>query len=120
MNSFLDCPPDVLQLLGISFASSYLVRDFYIFLVQKLIKRILPKIHKIKTAKPITTDPIYTVVYQGNLTASLAIPSYEKPIDSLQDLYVAVSERGFKPVVSPSSSNEFIFKVRNYKTELIS
>ena len=55
---------------------------------------------------------ILAVSYQGTLTASLAIPTFEEPIDSLTDFLDAADKRGYKPVVAPGSSNEFIFLVR--------
>lgn len=49
-------------------------------------------------------------MYAGTLTAFLAIPAYEKPIDSLWDLLNAVKHKNYKPVVVLGTSNEFIFK----------
>lgn len=52
-----------------------------------------------------------TATYAGLLTAVLAIPSYEKPIDSLWDLLHAVRHKAFVPIVFYGGVNEFIFKV---------
>ena len=52
-----------------------------------------------------------TVLYSGTLTAFLAIPVFEKPIDSLNDLLIASKEDGFSAMLMQFSSNEVIFKV---------
>ncbi|XP_064120838.1 glutamate receptor ionotropic, delta-2-like [Macrobrachium nipponense] len=52
---------------------------------------------------------IIYALYSGTLTAVLAVPAFEKPIDSLTDLLDAVIKDGFKPVVVRGTSNEFIF-----------
>ncbi|KAK8749126.1 hypothetical protein OTU49_015688, partial [Cherax quadricarinatus] len=49
-------------------------------------------------------------MYSGTLTAVLALPAYEKPIDSLTDLLYAVKYMKYKPVVVLGTSNEFVFK----------
>ncbi|XP_069171820.1 probable glutamate receptor isoform X1 [Procambarus clarkii] len=49
-------------------------------------------------------------LYSGTLTAVLAIPSFEKPIDSLVDLLNAIKKDGFIPVFAYGTSNEFIFR----------
>ena len=54
-----------------------------------------------------------TVFYSGTLTAYMAIPIFENPIDSLEDLALAAKEGGFGPMVVKGSSNELIFKVNN-------
>ncbi|XP_047497774.1 probable glutamate receptor [Penaeus chinensis] len=48
-------------------------------------------------------------MYSGTLTAFLARPSFERPIDSLTDL-IRASKDGFIPVFLAGSSNEFIFR----------
>ncbi|XP_070000312.1 glutamate receptor ionotropic, delta-2-like [Penaeus vannamei] len=48
-------------------------------------------------------------VYSGTLTAVLAIPDFEDPIDSLSDILERASE-GFYPVVLRESSVEYIFE----------
>ncbi|XP_064101106.1 uncharacterized protein LOC135211826 [Macrobrachium nipponense] len=48
-------------------------------------------------------------LYSGTLTAVLAIPAYETPIDSLEDLPRAV-EGGFTLGVMEDSSNELLFR----------
>ncbi|KAK7085659.1 hypothetical protein SK128_020696, partial [Halocaridina rubra] len=50
-------------------------------------------------------------LYGGTLTAVLAVPSYEKPIDSLWDLLEAIKKYDYKPVVAYGTSNEFVFRV---------
>ncbi|XP_066952321.1 glutamate receptor ionotropic, kainate 3-like [Macrobrachium rosenbergii] len=47
--------------------------------------------------------------YAGTLTAFLTIPSYERPIDSLQDLKRAAKD-GFVPAVQAGTSNEYFLK----------
>ncbi|XP_042857155.1 glutamate receptor ionotropic, delta-2-like [Penaeus japonicus] len=49
-------------------------------------------------------------LYAGTLTAVLAVPTFEKPIDSLWDLLTAIEEDGYKATVVYQTSNEFIFK----------
>ncbi|CAL4079859.1 unnamed protein product, partial [Meganyctiphanes norvegica] len=58
---------------------------------------------------------IFFVLYSGTLTAVLAIPSFEKPIDSLWDLLEAVKNDGYFPITTFGTSNEFIFKVMMLK-----
>ena len=41
----------------------------------------------------------------------MAIPIFEKPIDSLEDLVLAAKKDGFGPLVVKGTSNELIFKV---------
>ncbi|XP_066946116.1 glutamate receptor ionotropic, delta-1-like [Macrobrachium rosenbergii] len=53
-------------------------------------------------------------VYSGTLTAVLAIPAYEKPIDSLDDLPKAVAD-GFTIGVVRDSTNEYVFKILTEK-----
>ncbi|XP_068229817.1 glutamate receptor ionotropic, delta-2-like [Palaemon carinicauda] len=53
---------------------------------------------------------IISALYSGMLTAVLAIPTYETPIDSLTDLPRAVKD-GFVVGVMGDSSNENVFKV---------
>ncbi|XP_068229295.1 probable glutamate receptor [Palaemon carinicauda] len=50
-------------------------------------------------------------LYAGTLTAVLTIPSFEKPIDSLTDLLVAMDKDDFKANVVRGTSNEFIFSL---------
>ncbi|XP_068229311.1 probable glutamate receptor [Palaemon carinicauda] len=52
---------------------------------------------------------IFSASYSGMLTAVLAVPAYEKPIDSLEDLPRAVKE-GYTLGVLEDSSSEYIFK----------
>ncbi|XP_066946009.1 glutamate receptor ionotropic, delta-1-like [Macrobrachium rosenbergii] len=52
---------------------------------------------------------ITAALYSGTLTAVLAIPAYEKPIDSLEDIPQAVKD-GFTVGVIRDSTNEYIFK----------
>ncbi|XP_037794744.1 glutamate receptor ionotropic, delta-1-like isoform X2 [Penaeus monodon] len=49
-------------------------------------------------------------LYSGTLTAVLAIPAFEKPIDSLADLLRAVKEDGFSPLFIHDTSNVHILK----------
>ncbi|ROT84901.1 hypothetical protein C7M84_021915 [Penaeus vannamei] len=49
-------------------------------------------------------------LYAGTLTAMLASPSYEKPIDSLWDLLEAIKHEGYMLNVVFQSANEFVFK----------
>ncbi|XP_045588740.1 glutamate receptor ionotropic, delta-1 [Procambarus clarkii] len=49
-------------------------------------------------------------MYSGTLTAVLALPSFEKPIDSLADLLYAVKHKKYKPIVVLGTSNEFVFR----------
>ncbi|XP_063868105.1 glutamate receptor ionotropic, delta-2-like isoform X2 [Scylla paramamosain] len=48
-------------------------------------------------------------LYSGTLTAVLAVPAYEKPIDGLTDIPEAISQ-GFTLGVMPDSSLQYIFK----------
>ncbi|XP_076055378.1 glutamate receptor ionotropic, delta-2-like [Oratosquilla oratoria] len=50
------------------------------------------------------------VVYSGILTSFLTLPAFEKPIDSLSDLYVASQERGYLLGLLADSSQEYLFK----------
>ncbi|XP_068201564.1 glutamate receptor ionotropic, delta-2-like [Palaemon carinicauda] len=52
---------------------------------------------------------IVSALYSGMLTAVLAIPSYEKPIDSLEDLPRAV-KAGYTIGVMADSTNEYLFR----------
>ncbi|XP_068215576.1 uncharacterized protein [Palaemon carinicauda] len=52
---------------------------------------------------------VTAALYSGTLTAVLAIPAYENPIDSLEDIPVAV-EDGFTVGVTKGTSNEYLFK----------
>ncbi|XP_064118946.1 glutamate receptor ionotropic, delta-2-like [Macrobrachium nipponense] len=49
-------------------------------------------------------------LYQGTLTAVLAVPKFEKPIDSLNDLLASMKKGEFTLAVVYATSNEFIFK----------
>ncbi|XP_064095426.1 uncharacterized protein LOC135207536 [Macrobrachium nipponense] len=57
---------------------------------------------------------IFNALYSGTLIAVLAIPSYEKPVDSLTDLPRAVKHEGYTLGTSRLSMMEFLFK---YATE---
>ncbi|XP_069994897.1 probable glutamate receptor [Penaeus vannamei] len=48
-------------------------------------------------------------MYSGTLTAVLAIPAFEKPLDTLEDLPPA-AEEGFKVGTLRASSTEFLFR----------
>lgn len=50
-------------------------------------------------------------MYAGTLTAVLAIPAFEQPVDSLTDLPYA-SLDGFTVGTLKDSSTEFLFRVR--------
>ncbi|XP_068229649.1 probable glutamate receptor [Palaemon carinicauda] len=52
---------------------------------------------------------ITSALYSGTLTAVLAIPAYERPIDYLSDLPRAVDE-GYTLTVTGDSTNEYIFR----------
>ncbi|XP_064101788.1 glutamate receptor ionotropic, delta-2-like [Macrobrachium nipponense] len=52
---------------------------------------------------------VVSALYSGTLTAVLAIPAYEKPIDFLEDLPRAVKE-GYTLGVMEDSSNELLFR----------
>ncbi|XP_068200712.1 glutamate receptor ionotropic, delta-2-like [Palaemon carinicauda] len=52
---------------------------------------------------------INAALYSGTLTAVLAIPAFEKPIDSLGDLPKAVKD-GFTLCVNRDTTNEYIFR----------
>lgn len=57
-------------------------------------------------------------MYAGTLTAFLAIPAFEKPIDSLWDLLNVAKHNNYELVVTYESVNNFIFKVRiSYKPD---
>ncbi|XP_069995052.1 glutamate receptor ionotropic, delta-2-like [Penaeus vannamei] len=49
-------------------------------------------------------------MYSGTLTAFLAVPSFEKPIDSLWDLLRACEEEGYQPMVTYDTANVFLFE----------
>ncbi|XP_042857157.1 glutamate receptor ionotropic, delta-2-like [Penaeus japonicus] len=49
-------------------------------------------------------------LYSGTLTAVLAVPSFEKPIDSLFDMLEAMKENGFQPLINYGTTNEFILR----------
>ncbi|XP_068200705.1 glutamate receptor ionotropic, kainate 4-like [Palaemon carinicauda] len=53
---------------------------------------------------------IVHAVYSGTLTAVLAIPAYEKPIDYLEDLPEVVA-KGYTLTVMADSTNELLFRV---------
>lgn len=50
-------------------------------------------------------------MYAGTLTAFLAVPSFETPIDSLYDLLDAMKYKGYQPIFNAGSIMEIIFKV---------
>ncbi|XP_064101201.1 glutamate receptor ionotropic, kainate 2-like [Macrobrachium nipponense] len=52
---------------------------------------------------------IVVALYAGMLTAVLAVPEFEEPVDSLTDLAKAVKQ-GFTLGVTRESSNEYIFR----------
>ncbi|KAK4313235.1 hypothetical protein Pmani_015412 [Petrolisthes manimaculis] len=62
---------------------------------------------------------ILYAVYAGTLTAYLTKPSFEKPIDSLEDLLEA-RERGVVATVTKGTSNEMMLKVVEHNTAFIS
>ncbi|XP_076045737.1 glutamate receptor ionotropic, delta-1-like [Oratosquilla oratoria] len=49
-------------------------------------------------------------LYAGSVTSFLALPSFEEPLDSLQDLVDAHEEMGFQASLIRESSHEAIFK----------
>ncbi|XP_068228695.1 glutamate receptor ionotropic, delta-2-like [Palaemon carinicauda] len=53
---------------------------------------------------------IIAALYSGVLTATLIIPSFEKPINSLKDLPHAVKKDGYTLAISADTSEESIFK----------
>ena len=53
----------------------------------------------------------FTVLYSGTLTAFLAIPVFQKPVDNLNDLLAIAQEEGYSPMMIEASSNEVIFRV---------
>ncbi|KAK4313236.1 hypothetical protein Pmani_015413 [Petrolisthes manimaculis] len=61
---------------------------------------------------------ILYAVYAGTLTAYLTKPSFDKPIDSLEDLLEA-RERGVAPSVTVGTINEMILKVIDKNTAFI-
>lgn len=64
--------------------------------------KLRPKMH--------TTTFLPAALYSGTLTAVLAVPAFEKPIDGLTDLSKAIYQ-GFTLGVMLDSSLEYIFKV---------
>ncbi|XP_066983160.1 glutamate receptor ionotropic, delta-2-like [Macrobrachium rosenbergii] len=52
---------------------------------------------------------VVSALYSGMLTAVLAVPSYEKPVESLEDLPRAVKD-GFTIGVMADSTNEYLFR----------
>ncbi|KAK4313216.1 hypothetical protein Pmani_015393 [Petrolisthes manimaculis] len=62
---------------------------------------------------------ILYAVYAGTLTAYLTKPSFDKPINSLEDL-LAARERGVVAAVTSGTSTETIFKVVERNTAWIS
>ncbi|XP_068229758.1 glutamate receptor ionotropic, delta-2-like [Palaemon carinicauda] len=54
-------------------------------------------------------------LYSDVMISHLAIPSYEKPIDSLWDLLDAIEHRGYMTVISCGSNNEFLFSNTDQK-----
>ena len=54
-------------------------------------------------------------MYAATLTAAIASPAMEVPIDSLSDLLKATQEGRAVPTVIGSSSMEALFKVRHKK-----
>ncbi|XP_076068494.1 uncharacterized protein LOC143040943 [Oratosquilla oratoria] len=53
---------------------------------------------------------LINALYAGTLTAFLAIPAFEKPLDSLQDLLEAAGTKGLIFTVMNGSSNEALFQ----------
>ncbi|XP_076045735.1 glutamate receptor ionotropic, delta-1-like [Oratosquilla oratoria] len=49
-------------------------------------------------------------LYAGSVTSFLALPAFEEPLQSLQDLVDAHAERGFQASLLKASSHEAIFK----------
>lgn len=67
--------------------------------------------------EPLQTSPVTKLtlspppaMYAGTLTAVLAIPTYEKPVDTLADLPPAYQD-GFAVGTLKDSSTEFLFRV---------
>ncbi|ROT83246.1 hypothetical protein C7M84_023582 [Penaeus vannamei] len=58
-------------------------------------------------------------LYAGTLTAVLAVPTFEKPIDSLWDLLGAIENDGYKATVVYQTSNEFFQGNRPFKTTML-
>ncbi|XP_068201709.1 probable glutamate receptor [Palaemon carinicauda] len=56
------------------------------------------------------TTYVYAL-YSGSLISVLSVPSYEKPIDSLQDLLDAIRHRGTQMLTVCGSNNEFLFSM---------
>lgn len=56
---------------------------------------------------------LFAAMYAGTLTAALAVPAYEAPIDSLWDMLDAARARGYKLVAEYETTNEFLFLVDN-------
>ncbi|XP_064101797.1 glutamate receptor ionotropic, delta-2-like [Macrobrachium nipponense] len=56
---------------------------------------------------------VVSALYSGMLTAVLAVPSYEKPVDSLEELPRAVKD-GFTIGVMADSTNEYLFRDATY------
>ncbi|KAK7073806.1 hypothetical protein SK128_013577 [Halocaridina rubra] len=54
-------------------------------------------------------------LYADVMIAHLAVPSFEKPIDSLYDLLGALKHRGFYTVLGCGSNNEFIYSSTDMK-----
>ncbi|KAK4313217.1 hypothetical protein Pmani_015394 [Petrolisthes manimaculis] len=61
---------------------------------------------------------ILYAVYAGTLTAYLTKPSFDKPIDSLEDLFVA-RDRGVVAAVTSGTNKEALFKVVEENTAWI-
>lgn len=57
-------------------------------------------------------------MYSGTLTAVLAVPAYEKPIDSLWDLWDAMKHKGHMPSFVYASVIPTLFQVGEREREL--
>ncbi|KAK7041845.1 hypothetical protein SK128_009203, partial [Halocaridina rubra] len=60
--------------------------------------------------KPKTVIKVRITLYSGNLIAALAIPSYEKPIESLFDVPPAIENNGYNIMAFGGSVMELIFR----------
>ncbi|XP_068208645.1 glutamate receptor ionotropic, delta-2-like [Palaemon carinicauda] len=58
---------------------------------------------------------LVTTLYSGILISVLTVPTYEKPINSLENLLDAMKHRGTKLILGCGSNNEFIFSMTDQK-----
>ncbi|KAK8386701.1 hypothetical protein O3P69_017871 [Scylla paramamosain] len=94
--------PALLWPLRLVFAGWYLYCFYNAFSSHPLSSPTRATLPGISTSSP--------ALYSGTLTAVLALPVYEKPIDSLADLLEA-SKQGFYPVTIKEISIDFLFQV---------